>query len=59
MGSGSQIQFWHDCWCWDQPLKLMFPVLFEIVVNKNASIELLLDRQEGEEELACRIREKF
>ena len=45
MDSSSRIQFWHDNWCGDQPLKLMFPVLFEIVMDKNASVESLSERQ--------------
>ena len=45
MGSGSQIQFWHDNWCGDQPLKLLFLVLFEIVTDNNAFVESLLERQ--------------
>ena len=44
MGSGSQIQFWHDNWCGDQPLKLLFLVLFEIVMDNNAFVESLLER---------------
>ena len=28
VGSDSQIRFWYDCWCEDQPSKMRFPVLF-------------------------------
>ena len=45
VGYGSLIRFWHDNWCGDQPLKLMFPLLFEIVADNNASRESLLERQ--------------
>ena len=44
VGYGSLIRFWHDNWCGDQPLKLMFPLLFEIVADNNASRESLLER---------------
>jgi hypothetical protein len=36
VGDGTQIRFWHDIWCGDQPLKECFPELFRIAKNKKA-----------------------
>ena len=36
VGDGTQIRFWHDIWCGDQPLKEYFPELFCIARNKEA-----------------------
>jgi hypothetical protein len=36
VGDGTQIRFWHDVWCGDQPLKESFPVLFHIARKKEA-----------------------
>jgi hypothetical protein len=30
VGDGTQIRFWQDVWCGDQPFKESFPVLFRI-----------------------------
>jgi hypothetical protein len=36
LGDGTKVYFWHDVWCWDQPLKLSFPELFTIACCKDA-----------------------
>jgi hypothetical protein len=36
VGDGSQISFWHDIWCGDQPLKVSYPELYRIARNKEA-----------------------
>jgi hypothetical protein len=36
VGDGTQIRFWHDIWCGDQPLKESFLELFRIARNKKA-----------------------
>jgi hypothetical protein len=36
VGDGSQISFWHDTWCGDQPLKESYPELYRIARNKEA-----------------------
>ena len=43
VGSGFRIRFWHDCWCGDQPLKMMFPILFEVAMDRDAFVESLLE----------------
>lgn len=45
IGVGSQVRFWHDCWCSDQPLKVAFLVFYENSFKRKASIEALLVRQ--------------
>ena len=46
VGSGFRIRFWHDCWRGDQPLKMMFPILFEVAMDRDAFVESLLESQE-------------
>ena len=38
LGDGSQVRFWEDSWIRPRPLKSLFPVLYNIVRKKNASI---------------------
>ena len=67
VGVGGRIKFWHKCWCGDQPSKMRFPMLFETALDKDASMESLIEIQEGGgggggggvEELECGIHEKF
>lgn len=48
---GNRVKFWQYCWCGDQPPQLSFPVLYEIAINRESSIEFFLARQgEGEGE---------
>jgi hypothetical protein len=44
---GSHVSFWHDWWCGDRSLKQCFPVLFNIVRNKEAMVADNLDVQNG------------
>jgi hypothetical protein len=37
-GLGSQVLFWHDNWCGDVPLKVLFPVLFSCSSSQSASV---------------------
>ena len=42
---GNKVQFWafwHDHWCGEEPLKVVFPMLYEIARNREASVEDLL-----------------
>ena len=34
IGLGSRVQFWHDCWCEVQLLKVIFLILFENATNR-------------------------
>jgi hypothetical protein len=33
---GSKVLFWHDVWCGELPLKVLFPELFTIACGKDA-----------------------
>ncbi|WVZ61813.1 hypothetical protein U9M48_011628 [Paspalum notatum var. saurae] len=38
IGDGTQVRFWEDTWCGDQPLKISYPSLFNIVRKKGATV---------------------
>ena len=38
VGEGTQVRFWEDTWSGNQPLKRLYPSLFNIVRNKGASV---------------------
>ncbi|WVZ53335.1 LOW QUALITY PROTEIN: hypothetical protein U9M48_004295 [Paspalum notatum var. saurae] len=38
IGDGTQVRFWEDTWCGNQPLKLQYPSLFNIVRKKGATV---------------------
>jgi len=38
VGDGSTISFWHNRWCSEGPLKELFPGLFALAVDRNASV---------------------
>ena len=38
VGLGTRTRFWHDNWCGDIPLKVMFPVLFSCSSSQAASV---------------------
>ncbi|WVZ51089.1 hypothetical protein U9M48_002268, partial [Paspalum notatum var. saurae] len=38
IGDGTQVRFWEDTWCGNQPLKLSYPSLFNVVTNKDATV---------------------
>jgi hypothetical protein len=38
VGDGTRISFWHDLWCGDSVLKVVFPVSYEIACEKNALV---------------------
>ena len=39
VGIGSKVRFWHDVWCFDQPLKHVFRSLFSIARYKEAWVK--------------------
>jgi hypothetical protein len=47
VGDGSRILFWHDVWCGDLPLKLLFPELFTIACGKETWVAENMQRQNG------------
>lgn len=38
LGNGALIRFWHDSWAADIPLKILFPRVFALSVNKDATV---------------------
>ena len=48
VGDGCHIWFWHDRWCGDHPLKVVFPILYECSIAREASVySCWLDRLMG------------
>ena len=47
VGDGSRVQFWHDRWCGDMPLKEAFPELFSIALDRNVSVADLMSHNNG------------
>jgi hypothetical protein len=43
VGDGSRVLFWHDVWCGELPLKILFPALFNIACTKEAWVEENMD----------------
>ena len=39
VGVGDRVKFWKDRWCGDLPLKLAFPILYNFVAYREASVE--------------------
>ena len=39
VGQSNRVRFWHDRWCGSQPLKEMFPLLFECSRDRDAHID--------------------
>ena len=56
VGKGNKVQFWHDKWCGDRPLKDMFPLLYECSRDRDASIDSLYARTNGREKREWHIR---
>jgi hypothetical protein len=43
VGDGSRVLFWHDVWCGELPLKILFPALFNIACTEEAWVEENMD----------------
>ena len=39
VGVGDRVKLWIDKWCGDLPLHLAFPILYNFVANREASVE--------------------
>ncbi|KAG8473851.1 hypothetical protein CXB51_036041 [Gossypium anomalum] len=39
VGNGNSIIFWEDIWCGDRPLRVEFPRLFRLSLNKNGFVK--------------------
>ena len=50
------MNFWKDRWCGDLPLKLAFPILYNFVVNREASVESYLICQGVRDRRICDVR---
>lgn len=46
---GRQVQFWHDSWCVDQPLKVLFLHLYACSIARDTSVYSLVVRHTDEE----------
>jgi hypothetical protein len=44
IGDGTKVLFWHDVWCGEHPLKLVYPALFNIACNKDAWVKEYMER---------------
>jgi hypothetical protein len=42
VGDGSSVRLWHDVWCGDSPLKRVYPGLFLIFEDRDASVAVLM-----------------
>lgn len=42
MQNGTQIRFWEDIWLGHRPLKEQYPILYNIVMNKNTTVETMV-----------------
>ena len=49
VGVGDRVKLWTDHWCGDSPLQLIFPSVYGITSNKEASVASSLERLEIEE----------
>jgi hypothetical protein len=47
VGDRNRIRFWHDLWCEDRILKVVFPVLFGISRSKDASVAVNVELLSG------------
>ncbi|RVW46009.1 LINE-1 reverse transcriptase-like [Vitis vinifera] len=47
VGKGTRIKFWLDQWCGDERLSHAFPLLYEMAVNKNATVNEMWDHSSG------------
>ncbi|GMJ01694.1 hypothetical protein HRI_003838600 [Hibiscus trionum] len=47
VGNGGRVMFWHDRWCVAEPLKLVFPRLYGLVVDKIERVGEVLGRTEA------------
>ena len=48
VGKGTRIKFWSDQWCGNERLSHAFPQLYEMAVNKNATVNEMWDHSSGQ-----------
>ena len=47
VGNGDRVRFWHNAWCGGLPLKVIYPVLFSIAGDRDASVAALMSFRNG------------
>jgi hypothetical protein len=47
VGDGSMVWFWHDLWCGDVPLKVVYPELYVISGDRDAAVAELMSFRNG------------
>ena len=47
VGDGKRVEFWHDCWCGDMSLKGVFPELFVLSRDREASVDDIMSFPNG------------
>lgn len=43
VGNGKSTSFWNDCWCGPLPLSVRFKRLFELSLNKEIRVDVVLN----------------
>ena len=47
VGNEEKVWFWHDIWCGDRSLRVVYPGLFSIAGNRDASVANLMSYKNG------------
>ncbi|RVW42180.1 putative ribonuclease H protein [Vitis vinifera] len=47
VGKGTKVKFWSDQWCGNERLSHSFPQLYEMAVNRNATVNEMWDHSSG------------
>ena len=47
VGKGTRVKFWSDQWCGNERLSHSFPQLYEMAVNRNATVNEMWDHSSG------------
>ena len=48
LGDGRRVNFWKDAWCGEEALCSVYPFLFNLALNKEATVADMWDRGRGE-----------
>ncbi|RVW35151.1 BTB/POZ and MATH domain-containing protein 4 [Vitis vinifera] len=48
VGKGTRVKFWSDQWCGNERLSHSFPQLYEMAVNRNATVNEMWDHSSGQ-----------
>ena len=47
LGDGKRIRFWEDVWCSDRSVASLYPMLFQLVVSKEAMVLDYIEMRNG------------